>query len=169
MSIKNPVVLILSGSFLFLIGIVVFLTMTTQVVPNVKASESAKASISQTQFDWGNISYSGPKATKTFTIANVGTDTLQLFNIRTSCMCTNAYVSINGEDSPQFGMDMGNNVSSYIGKVAPQGKATLTVVFDPAYHGPQGIGPITRYVEVDTNDKTNPKLTFTLTGTVVKN
>ncbi len=114
---------------------------------------------------WGNIPINGGNVTKTFTIKNTGTGALKLFNVKTSCHCTKAHVTIAQENSPDFGMD---GVSSWVGEVPPGRQAKLTVIFDPAFHGPQGIGSLNRFVLVETNDGGNPKLTFTLTGTVIK-
>jgi len=170
MNIKNPILWMIIVTIAIIFGSIFLVSATTQTPPQVKASSFAKAyTVDPTSFDWGNIAYSGPKATKSFTIKNTGTGTLELYNIRTSCHCTKAYLTIDRQDSPEFGMDMGGNISSYVGKVKPGDKAKLTVIFDPAFHGPSGIGPINRFVDVDTNDSTTPKLTFTLTGTVVKN
>lgn len=132
----------------------------------IKTTEAAKAyTVEPTSFDWGDISYEGEKATKSFTIRNDGTDLLKLFNVRTSCHCTLARVSINGVESQGFGM---SGVSSWSGEVSPGKEAKLIVVFDQKFHGPQGVGPINRFVSVETNDKNTSKLTFTLTGNVVK-
>ena len=98
-------------------------------------------------------------------LKNTGTDVLKLTKVKTSCHCTKAQVIINGNTSPSFGM---NTVSPWVGEVAPGGEAQLNVVFDPAYHGPNSVGPITRYISVDTNDPSNPNLEFTLTATVTK-
>ncbi|MDP2638474.1 MAG: DUF1573 domain-containing protein [Candidatus Levybacteria bacterium] len=134
--------------------------------PQVAVSQNAKANVADSKnFDWGTIPMDKGNVEKTFTIKNTGTDTLKLYNIRTSCHCTKAYATIEGTNSPSFGMD---NVSSWLGELGAGKEAKLTVVFDPAFHGPQGTGPINRFVSVETNDKTNSKLTFTLTGTVVK-
>ncbi|MEK7521904.1 MAG: DUF1573 domain-containing protein, partial [Patescibacteria group bacterium] len=116
-------------------------------------------------FDWGRIDYSGGKVKANFSIKNQGGGTLKLRNVRTSCHCTQARVTIEGSASPYFGM---NSVSSWVGEVAPAGEANLEVVFDPAYHGPGGIGPINRFVEVETSDKNNKKLEFVTRGIVVK-
>src|SRR3989344_3745728 len=86
-------------------------TLTTpQVAPSQNArlqlpSQSdggqAKAETQDpTSFDFGNIIYSGPKATKVFTIKNTGSETLKLFNVKTSCHCTKANVTIEGKVSP---------------------------------------------------------------------
>ena len=154
-------ILILGGGIFFVSG--------SASAPQITASSNAKVSVEQAMnFDWGNISYSGAKATKTFTIKNTGKDTLKLFNIKTSCHCTKAYLTINGQESEKFGMAMGDTASAYVGQVEPGKEATLTVLFDQSFHGPSGMGPVTRYISVDTNDSQHPTLTFTLTGVVVQ-
>ena len=152
---------------ILILGGGMFLLTKSSSAPSqtVTLSQNAKVEALEKTFDWGVIKYSGDKATKTFIIKNTGSDPLKLYNVKTSCHCTKAYVAINGIESPKFGMD---SLSSWTGEVAPGQEAKLTAVFDPAFHGPQGVGPINRFVLIETNDKANQKLTFTLTGTVVK-
>jgi len=165
MNDKKIIFLLIASTIILLIGGVFFLTKTT-VTPEIKASQNAKAYVGDsTSFDWGTIPMSKGNAVKSFTIKNTGTDTLKLYNVKTSCHCTKAYVTINGVDSPSFGMD---SLSSWTGEVLRGKEAKLTAVFDPAFHGSQGTGPINRFVSVETNDPANSKLTFTLTGNVVK-
>lgn len=134
--------------------------------PRINASGNANAyTLDPTSYDWGDISYDGETATKSFKIKNKGTDTLKLYNVKTSCHCTKAQLITGDQQSPLFGM---SDVSSWISEVKPGEEATLVVRFDQRYHGPQGLGPVTRFVSVDTNDRSNSKLTFTLTGTVIK-
>lgn len=129
-------------------------------------SQNAKADVADpTSYDWGDIPYSGGNVEKSFAIKNSGTQTLKVRNIKTSCHCTKAYVTIDGSRSPEFGM---SSFSSWTGEVFSGKEAVLTVVFDPAFHGPQGVGPINRFVSVETNDRANSKMTFTLTGRVNK-
>ena len=151
---------------LILLIAVVWMSSTNVEAPQVTASQNAKAyTIDATSADWGQIPMYKGDVIKIFRIKNTGTDVLKLFNIKTSCHCTKAFVTINGTDSPHFGMD---GISSWVGEVAPGKEAKLTVDFDPAYHGPTGTGPITRFISVETNDKANSKLTFTVTGNVYK-
>lgn len=149
-------------SFLILAG-GLFLVSRMEGTPKVVASQNAKAQVEETEHDWGEIKLDGGDVKKTFILKNAGTDPLQLANVKTSCMCTTAQVKIGGEESPFFGM---HSRSSWAGEVASGEEAELEVVFDPAYHGPSGIGSITREVIVETNDKNNPQLTFTLTANV---
>ncbi|MBI2420909.1 MAG: DUF1573 domain-containing protein [Candidatus Levybacteria bacterium] len=164
MNDRKIIILMLLITAVIIVGAIFVLSSSS--APKISASENAQAyTIDPTSFDWGNIEYGGGLVEKTFTIKNNGSDTLNLFNVKTSCHCTKARVEILGKKSPAFGM---SGVSSWLGEVPPGKEARLTVIFDPAFHGPQGVGPITRFVSVDTNDKGNSKLTFTLTGTVVK-
>lgn len=151
-------------SFLVLAG-GIFLVSRMESSPEVIASQNAKAQVEKTEYDWGRIKLDEGDVKKTFTIKNIGTDTLSLLNISTSCMCTTAQVKIGEQTSPFFGM---HSKSSWIGEVEPEEKAELEIVFDPAYHGPSGVGPISREIIVETNDKDNPRLVFNLTANVVK-
>lgn len=155
---------ILATIIVISVGIVWVSSVTN--TPTVSASTHAKATtIDPTSSDWGQIAmFKGP-VSKVFRIKNTGTDPLKVFNIRTSCHCTTAQLTTVTDESPLFKMD---SVSSWVGIVAPGKEAKLTVVFDPAFHGPDAVGPINRFVEVETNDSTLPKITFTITGNVYK-
>lgn len=151
---------------LLILGGGVFVLSSIGTTPaKITASQNAKALVDQKTYDWGNIPYSGGNVTKTFAIKNSGTDILQLSGIKTSCTCTKAQVSIDGKTSPYFSM---HSTSSWIGEVPPGREAQLTVIFDPAFHGPTGVGPIERLISVRTNDAGNPNLEFSLKGVVVK-
>lgn len=132
----------------------------------ISLSEKARAETQDpTSFDFGTIPMKGGYAVKAFAIKNTGTETLKFYNIKTSCHCTKAKMTIDGKDSPAFGM---SDMSDWVGELDPGKVGKLTAIFDPAFHGPQGVGPINRFVSVETNDKGTPKITFTITGTVVK-
>lgn len=152
-------------TLLILGGGVYILSVTTANPAQVNLAQNAKVEVDQKTYDWGDISYSGPDASKTFTIKNTGTDILKLTNIKTSCACTYVQLTIEGKMSPKFGM---HTTSSWVGEVAAGREAQLTVVFDPDFHGPQGVGPMERLVSVETNDISNPALEFSLKGVVVK-
>ncbi|MBI2074964.1 MAG: DUF1573 domain-containing protein [Candidatus Levybacteria bacterium] len=164
MSEKKIIIIFVLITILILGGGVFFLS-TSSAPAQISSSKNAKVAIDQKTYNWGKIPYSGGNATKTFKIKNTGTDVLKLTNIKTSCVCTKALVVIDGAESPYFSM---HSSSSWVGEVKPGKEASLTVIFDPAFHGPSGVGPITRIISVATNDINNPNLEFTLTGNVVK-
>lgn len=126
-------------------------------------SDDAKAQVMESTYDWGEISIDGGKVEKVFDIKNAGAGVLQLYNVSTSCMCTTAQLLLGDRQSPEFSM---HSKSSYKLEVPPGETAQLKVVFDPAFHGPSGIGPVTRQIEVQTNDANQQKLDFVLTAMV---
>lgn len=165
MSEKKITIGIILFTILILVGGIFLVSGESLSSATITSSQSAKAAVNQKNYDWGNISFNGGNVSKSFTIKNTGTDILKLTNIKTSCHCTKAQVKIGDTASPYFGM---SSISSWVGNIAPGQEAQLEVIFDPAYHGPQGVGPISRLVSVETNDASNPRIEFSLTGTVIK-
>ena len=163
--IKQKAILIILGIITFaILGMGVWL-LSRPVGVAVEKSDQAKAEITEKTYDWGEIKINGGNAEKSFMIKNTGIGPLKLLDISTSCMCTTAQVIIDGKSSPLFKM---HQKSAWTGEVQPGKEAELKVIFDPAFHGPSGVGAMTRQIEVATNDKNNPKLEFMLKGTVVK-
>ncbi|MDP3973437.1 MAG: DUF1573 domain-containing protein [Candidatus Daviesbacteria bacterium] len=165
MSDKKIIIGFVVLTLLILGGGVYVLSAISTSPTQVTSSQNAKVSLDEKTYDWGEIPYSGPDATKTFIIKNTGTDVLKLTNVKTSCACTNARVTIDGEVSPSFDM---HTTSSWVGEVPPGKEAQLTVIFDQDFHGPTGVGAVERLISIETNDAANPKLEFLLKGTVVK-
>ncbi|OGH11791.1 MAG: hypothetical protein A2857_04855 [Candidatus Levybacteria bacterium RIFCSPHIGHO2_01_FULL_36_15] len=162
---KKIIIGIVLLTILILVGGIFLVSGESSTSAAITSSQNTKATVDNKNYDWGNIPFKGGNVSKTFTIKNTGTDTLKLMNIKTSCHCTKAQIKIGDTTSPSFGM---NSVSSWIGEIPPGQEAELKVIFDPAYHGPQGVGPINRLVSVETNDSNNSRLEFSLTGTVIK-
>jgi hypothetical protein len=157
---------IIFGTLLLLVG-VVFLSGKTPLSAQVETEVGAKVLIvNDAMHDWGTIGIKNGDVEHEFEIKNEGTETLKLYNISTSCMCTSAQLFQTDDKSPVFGM---HDSSNYTMEVEPGENATVKVVFDPMAHGPSGVGPITRQVTVMTNDPDNKKITFTLKALVVKN
>lgn len=165
MSERNIIIAVLLSSLLILGGGIFLLSQSSSSTKqDVTLSQNAKLEVKEKTFDWGEIKYSGGNATKTFIIKNIGRDALKLYNIKTSCVCTKANLTIDGKLSPDFSM----HSSPWSGELAPGKEAILNVIFDPAFHGPTGVGPIERLISLQTNDLSSPTLEFKLTGNVVK-
>ncbi|MBI2022646.1 DUF1573 domain-containing protein [Candidatus Daviesbacteria bacterium] len=162
MTEKKLIIAFIIGTVLILGGGVMVLNSSTP--KKITSSQSVKVETGERKFDWGQINYNGPKATKIFKIKNTGTDVLKLTSVKTSCSCTSAQLVIDDQRSPLFSM---HSVSSWVGEVKPGKEALLEVVFDQAFHGPSGVGPVERIISVETNDAQNPYLEFNLKGVVV--
>ena len=166
MSERNIIIAVLLTSLLILGGGIFLLSQTSSTTKQeVTLSQNAKIEVQEKTFDWGEIKYSKGNATKTFTIKNTGSDPLKLYNVKTSCACTKANLTIDGKLSPDFGM---HTQSSWAGEVAAGKEAILTIIFDPTFHGPTALGPMERLISMKTNDLSSPTLEFKLTGNVVK-
>lgn len=127
-------------------------------------SSNAQVEVAQSSYDWGTIGINDGKVQAQYEIKNTGSDPLKLANVVTSCSCTTAILTRGEEKSPVFGM---HTKSSYVMEVPSGETALLTIEFDPLFHGPTGVGPITREINIDTNDTKNQKLSFTATANVV--
>lgn len=123
-------------------------------------SQKPRATIVSTSSDMGTMSVKEEKAAE-FTIDNTGDRPLQLFRVSTSCDCTFASLTIEGNVSPEFSMHSKN---PWVGNVDPGKSARLTVIYRPSVMPVQG--PVSRDIYVSTNDPDNPKLTFTIKAVV---
>lgn len=150
-------VLILGGAVYFgsKIGLSAQVTTDSQVSVAVK----------ENRFDWGTIDINGGIVSKTFTITNEGSAPLKLYEVKTSCTCTTAQLKTADQTSKKFAM---HDRNTDVFEVQPQETAELVITFDPAFHGPSGVGPASRVVTINTNDVENPTLTFQLMANVVK-
>lgn len=115
------------------------------------------------EIDAGNVPINGGLVKKDFEIKNTGSGDLKIDDIWTSCHCTRAVLKVAGKESPEFGMD---HAGFWSQTLASGETAQLEVIFDPAFHGPQGVGPAVREIYLSTNDPQNKKAAVTLTANV---
>ena len=154
-----------------IIGIAILVSgssSTTTTKATVSKTAGAKISVDHSSKKVGNIPYSGGNLIHVFPIKNAGTKDLEIANIATSCMCTKAYLKQGDNKSEGFGMKGMSAPSNWKGIIKPGETAEIIADFDPAYHGPQGTGPVTRIVSFETNDPDNPYVEVSLEGDVVK-
>lgn len=152
---------------LFTLVILVLGMVFTNKTQPPELEQTAMAAVEimdESSHDWGEIDINGGNMEKAFQIKNNGEGNLEITNVKTSCMCTEARVVINDKNSPVFGM---HTRSGWKGVIEPGQTAEVKVVFDPMFHGPQGTGPITRLISFNTNDSDNSTVEFKLTGNVV--
>lgn len=99
--------------------------------------------------DFGSIRMKDGPVTHRFSLLNPSDKPLTIRKMSTSCMCTKAYlISEDGRKGP-FGM-AGHGFIPPVNESVPQGSSRdIEVVFDPAAHGPAGIGPVDRAVFVE--------------------
>lgn len=147
-------------------GAIVYSNSTSKAA--VEKTAGAKIATFESSFDFKNISYDGGNVSHSFKIKNTGTKDLTIANLATSCMCTTVYFQTKEMKSPSFGMPGHSSQSSWKGALKPNEEGQIVAVFDPTAHGPSGVGPVSRFVSLETNDPDKPYLEFSISGTVVK-
>lgn len=155
-------------SILLVGGAVVLLSGNAGGKAQIEKVTGVKMEMMENTFDWGEIDYDGGLVTHNFKIKNSGEKDLEIANMATSCMCTQAYFKSSMGESPKFGMKGMSRPSSYKGVLKPGEEGEIIVEFDPAYHGPTGVGKMERVVSWETNDPIKPYGEVTLYGNVVK-
>ena len=125
----------------------------------------AKIEINPLEYDAGTVSMAAGLVKKTYEIKNTGDGDLKIDRIWTSCHCTTARLKVGEKVSSEFGMDGSSPFWSQ--KIAPGQTGYLEVTFDPAYHGPAGLGPVIRAIYLSTNDPQNKKVEVRLSANVI--
>src|SRR3989344_4427486 len=115
------------------------------------AMSSDILSLDKRSYDFGTISMGKGKISTTFALTNVSTSSVQTSKLYTSCMCTTARFIQGGQESDEFGMPGHGFVPPMERTIAPGETAQIVVTFDPAAHGPAGVGKISRAVRLETD------------------
>ena len=112
-------------------------------------------------YNFGDVSMAAGNVRHLYTVSNTGTGPVTITKMFTSCMCTTAtLVTSSGRRGP-FGMPGHAPIPSIRERLAPGELAQIEVVFDPAAHGPAGVGRIDRSITLE-NDAGQPfELAFT--------
>lgn len=101
-------------------------------------------------YDFGEISMAKGDVSHQFKIKNSGSNPVEISKLYTSCMCTTASLVMgDNKRSGPFGMPGHGFVPKINKSLAPGEEAVIEVVFDPAAHGPAGVGRIERVVYVE--------------------
>jgi hypothetical protein len=115
-----------------------------RATPEVKDRSKNRPQIKITpqSFDFGEIEY-GAVAEHTFEVKNLGTETLEIEKVATSCACTDAKVT------PK--------------KIASEEEAELEVIYDTgAMSGSHAKGEQERIIYIKSNDPVNPQAEVTI-------
>lgn len=157
------------GVFIVLLGAALFFSSSPQANNQPAAAPAIKGSVLQASeqfFDFGQISMAKGKVTKAFTIKNPTNEPIVASKVYTSCMCTQAVIASGGDRKGPFGMPgHGGSIPAISLIIAPNSEAVVEAIFDPAAHGPAGIGPVAREVYVETLE--GGKLTLSFKANVI--
>lgn len=114
----------------------------------------------ETSFDFGAISMAGGNVSHAFKIKNTSQSATTIDKMYTSCMCTVATLVKGDKRFGPYGMPGHGFIPKMGEELAPGEEATVEVVFDPAAHGPAGVGKIERVVVIETGSGQPLQLQF---------
>lgn len=164
---KEAKVLLIGGAISLFVIVLAAFFVTKTGEQNAPASEVLGVEASPTSYDLGNVPINGGIVTKEFEIKNTTDKTLKLKKIATSCMCTTASVEAGGKTTNFFGMEMAGDRNPPVNLELGRGETGKVVVkFDPAAHGPQGVGLFDRVIWLTFSDPAGIK-ELTFNGNVV--
>ncbi len=154
MKTYKETLLILIPTLAIFAGIIWLASPSSAEKQTAVVSQSVKdtlAAVGESSFDFGEISMAKGRVSKIFTVKNSGSEPVMIERMYTSCMCTSATLILNGARTGPLGM-AGHGYIPRIKKEIPAGgQAEVEVIFDPAAHGPAGVGPIRRAVTLESS------------------
>jgi hypothetical protein len=131
----------------------------------VKPTPGATLAIDREEVELGTLAVDDVGSAN-FRLKNVGTEPVEISQVRTSCMCTFAEIALPDENSPQFNMAMHNDAAAnaWKGVLAPGREAVVTVIYKPSLMPVEGSAA--RNVKFATNDPQNPVVELGVHATV---
>lgn len=105
----------------------------------------------ETNFDFGSVSMAAGKVSHRYWFRNASDAPVLIRKIYTSCMCTTATLVKGARIVNRYGMPGHGPVPRVDESMGPNEAAYLDVVFDPAAHGPAGVGPTERTVTIESD------------------
>lgn len=142
---------IIIGAILFtlllIVGFAFLQTKSTKEAQEISTQQIQGVSSDPDFYNLGSVPIKGGVVAKEYKIKNTTGNTMNLSKIATSCMCTTAKIKIGDKETRFFGMEMSGDMNPPVNLELQSGEeATISVNFDPAAHGPQGVGPFDRIV-----------------------
>ena len=138
---------IVIGIVVVAVGFIFWSGQQSGNVPDGNDDQTANISnvISNDYFDFGEISMANGKVRKVFQAINKTENGIVIDSAFTSCMCTEVVIKKGDKSYGPFGMPGHGGFLPKINlTLNPGEELEAEVIFDPAAHGPAGIGRINR-------------------------
>lgn len=148
---------------LIVLGGIVWLGSPRDAEPSGSAAQGAgELTVDETSFDFGTISMKAGTVEHSYTFRNASDAPVKIGRVYTSCMCTEATLTTPEGEMGPFGMPGHGFVPPANRVLQPGEEAEIKAVFDPAAHGPSGVGRVDRVVYVETNSGDVLEFEFTV-------
>jgi len=160
---------IIALSLAMVAGMVILSRGSSDVESNQKLSEIQAVEVNPGFFDMGIVDIDGGIVSRSYSLKNTSSDDLKIKKIATSCMCTKAKIIYQDKETKLFGMEAHGDLNPILDiAVAPGEEIKVIAEFDPAAHGPAGVGAFNRSVWVTFSEPLGVK-ELKFQGSVVKN
>lgn len=126
----------------------------------VNPQATGQLSVSESFYDFGSVSMAKGLVTRKFSLTNSGSVPATITKMFTSCMCTKAKLTVAGQTWGPIGMPGHTAIPNLAVQIDPGQEAVVETIFDPAAHGPAGVGVIERQVTIEQNGQSPLKLSF---------
>lgn len=167
---KTKNLILWSVGLVFLVGVIALIAVSGNNSNSNPATYSASVLTAvENSFDFNTILMKDGEVYHRFELKNNGAEPVRIEKVYTSCMCTTAsIIDASGRKRGTFGMPGHGLPSRTDVEIAPGESAYIDAVFDPAAHGPSGVGLAQRSIYLDTNSATSPKLELSFQAMVVR-
>lgn len=157
----NKIIISIILGILVLGGLIWFARPDGQNNNVVSATSNGTLTIEEaSNYDFGTISMAGGDVKHQFKIKNTSGESVTINKIYTSCMCTTAELMIGSKQFGPFGMPGHSAIPRIEGVINSNEEVIVEVVYDPAAHGPAGVGRIQRAVTLENNAGRPVELSF---------
>ncbi|OGZ54742.1 MAG: hypothetical protein A3B25_01640 [Candidatus Ryanbacteria bacterium RIFCSPLOWO2_01_FULL_48_26] len=149
-------IIIVTSIAVFMVGVLLWgkAGRTSPAESAALATGSTAATIADSipPYDFGSVSMLKGSVEHEFAITNTTAVDLAVTKVETSCMCTRAVLQLpDGKEIGPFGMPGHGFAPTLDAIIRPGENFIVRVIFDPAAHGPAGIGRIERAVTLGTS------------------
>ncbi|KKT77481.1 MAG: hypothetical protein UW73_C0019G0016 [Microgenomates group bacterium GW2011_GWB1_44_8] len=138
-------------SFALLFGAAFWFSQPQPTAPVVASASTGQLTTTQTFYDFGTISMKKGPVSYKFTVTNSDSIPATVTKLYSSCMCTKGALITPAKTWGPFGMPGHVAIPKIAAEIAPGQTAQIEVIFDPAAHGPAGVGRIERTVTAELN------------------
>lgn len=165
---KNSQLLIYGAFLLLVVAGLAFIAKGNTPTASVGTNGASVLASSDVFFDFGTISMRKGKVSRIFPVRNESAEPMLIQSVYTSCMCTEAFLTDpRGEEHGPFGMpghtSPRTNITVGVGETV-----NVEAVFDPAAHGPSGVGLAERSIYLETNSAEKPRVELKFRAVVVR-
>lgn len=119
---------------------------------NYSLKDAPVMQITPTSYDFGSVSVAEGAVSTTMEVENQGKNNLVIDEMKSTCDCTSASLTVDGIESPAFGMH--DTKTGWSAILKPGQKAKLKVNYNPKVHMDLR-GAVTRNVIIFSNDPKN--------------